>query len=462
VFAGIYVSGSAGSLIDLAHGFSPLVEEADLDTVVLDLAGCELLFGKPETIAGRIARRASEMGHSANVAIARNPDAAIHAARWLTGITVIPPGRESECLGKLPLKGLYAKLAGVDSDRAAAILETIELWGVQNFGDFAALPEAGISERLGADGISLQKLARGAGNRPLTIKGFEPGFEKIVVLDDPIALTEPLSFVIAGLLNQLCVSLQAYALATNELRLRLKLENKTEIHRTLCLPFPTRDQRVLLRLLVLEIEADPPKAAVVEASIKAEPSKPRATQNGLFQPLAPEPEKLELTIARIAKLVGAHNVGSPEILNTHRPGAFRIRKFRVLRNPHSKLRGRFKTHSKQPPPCSGGSKRKPGFRVFRPPLQAEVHEPLGRPARIKTRRSTSASSASPANWATNICGKVVRAAGPWRTTGDWWAEDSWARDEWDVSIGISTSEQGLYRIYKDLQTGTWFVEGMYD
>jgi len=98
-----------------------------------------------------------------------------------------------------------------------------------------------------------------------------------VVLDDPIALTEPLSFVIAGLLNQVCASLQAHALATNELLLRLKLENKTEIHHALRLPFPTRDQKVLLRLLVLEVETDPPQAAVVEASIKAEPAKPTAT-----------------------------------------------------------------------------------------------------------------------------------------------------------------------------------------
>ena len=462
MFAGVYVSGSAGSLIDFAHGFSPLVEEADRDTVVMDIAGCELLFGRPDAIARRIARRASEMGHGANVAVARNPDAAIHAARWLPGITVIPPGEESEYLGKLPLNGLYAKLAGVDSDRAAAILETVELWGVKNFGDLAALPEAGISERLGPDGVRLQMLARGTGNRPLTVKGFELGFEKFVVLDDPIALVEPLSFIIAGLLNQLCANLQAYALATNELRLRLKLENKTEIYRTLCLPFPMRDQRVLLRLLVLEIEADPPQAAVVEASIKAEPSKPRSTQNGLFQPLAPEPEKLELTIARIAKLVGAHNVGSPETLNTHRPGAFRIRKFRVLGNPHSKSRGGFKPRSKQPPTGSGGSKRKPGFRVFSPPLQAEVHAPSGHPARISTRRTNSANSANRANSATNINGKVMRSAGPWRTTGDWWADDAWARDEWDVAIGTSTSEQGLYRIYKDLQTGAWFVEGMYD
>jgi protein ImuB len=90
-----------------------------------------------------------------------------------------------------------------------------------------------------------------------------------------------------------------------------------------------------------------------------------------------------------------------------------------------------------------------------------VHALAGRPARINARPSTSATSA-PINASRNISGKVVRSAGPWRTTGDWWAREAWARDEWDVSIGTSTSEQGLYRIYKDLQSGVWFVEGMYD
>jgi hypothetical protein len=39
-------------------------------------------------------------------------------------------------------------------------------------------------------------------------------------------------------------------------------------------------------------------------TIEAEPVKPRAAQTGLFIPLAPEPEKLEITLARLAKLVG--------------------------------------------------------------------------------------------------------------------------------------------------------------
>jgi protein ImuB len=59
----------------------------------------------------------------------------------------------------------------------------------------------------------------------------------------------------------------------------------------------------------------------------------------------------------------------------------------------------------------------------------------------------------------------VRLAGPWRTTGDWWAEDGWARDEWDVTVadsGASQEKGTLYRIYRDLRSDGWFVEGIYD
>ena len=452
MFASVYMPGCTGSVVHFASRFSPLVEEAAPDIAVLDIDGCELLFGRPAEIAVNIARAAQELGCNANVAVAGNPDAAIHAARWISGVTVIPPGRELKYLGVLPLKALQPQLAGVDDDRALTIFKTLELWGVRCFADFAALPEAGISERLGPDGIRLQELARGTSNRPLAVKEPEPEFETSIELDDPIAFTEPLSFVFAGLLNQLLATLQAHALATTELTLRLKLEDRTSIDRTLNLPFPTRDQKVLLRLLMLDIEANPPHAQIVAVSIKAEPAKTRATQNGLFQPLAPEPEKLELTIARITKLVGAQNIGSPEVLNTHRPGAFRIRKFRVLSNQGSRSRGRRKSANKDPIVVTRPNRR-PGFRVFRPPLRAEVHALVGRPIRVNARS---------ANTSRNINGKVVRLAGPWRTTGDWWAEDGWCRDEWDIAIGIAASEQAIYRIYHDLRTGAWFVEGMYD
>ena len=53
-------------------------------------------------------------------------------------------------------------------------------------------------------------------------------------------------------------------------------------------------------------------------------------------------------------------------------------------------------------------------------------------------------------------------AGPWRTTGDWWREDRWARDEWDVTIESNSKTSALYRIYRELKSETWFVEGNYD
>ena len=60
-----------------------------------------------------------------------------------------------------------------------------------------------------------------------------------------------------------------------------------------------------------------------------------------------------------------------------------------------------------------------------------------------------------------ITGEVVWAAGPWRSSGDWWEEDAWVRDEWDIAvqekIGIV-----LYRLIHDLIGGRWLLEGSYD
>ena len=137
MFVGIYISEPAGLLVDFAYSFSPLVEEVASDTVVLDIAGCDLLFGTPGSIARKIALGAFRNGYKANVAMAGNPDAAIHAARWMPGITVIPLGEESEYLGRLPLNALCTRLAGIEDQRALAVIETIELWGVRCFRDLA-------------------------------------------------------------------------------------------------------------------------------------------------------------------------------------------------------------------------------------------------------------------------------------------------------------------------------------
>jgi protein ImuB len=439
------------SLTEFAYGFSPIVEEVRTGTVVIDVEGCELLFGSPYELAKQVSERSKKsstdggLGSPVNVAIAANPDAAIHAATYLQGVTNVAPGEELTCLGEFPLARLEYALINLDQKLVAEILETLRLWGVRSFAELAALPVAGVSERLGQAGIKLQQLAAGKTERHLKLQQPAPVFAHSLQLEHAITELEPLSFIFARLLHQLCAALNAYALATNEVCVHLQLEDQPAHERKLSLPHPMRDHKVLLKLLLLDTEMHPPQAAVRSVSIACEPVKPRVLQNGLFVPLAPAPDKLELTLARLAKLVGEENIGSPTVLDTHRPDAFSVKRFTLVTKPDR--RKRSKATKRQAPV---GKQTCLGFRMFRPPLRAIVQADQGWPTQVSA-------------WGKqrSVYGKVVNVAGPWRTTGDWWRDDRWARDEWDVTLERA-GQQTLYRIYRELKTETWFVEGNYD
>jgi protein ImuB len=446
-------------LVDLAFEFSPLVEQTSADTVLLDIVGQRILFGSPKgeesstdelesarNLAPAIVRRATALDLKISVAVAANPDVAIHAARCFKGVSVIPKGDELSQLQNLSIKTIDCSLVDIDAKQAQEIQETLALWGIRTFGDLARLPLSGIAERLGQDGVRLQKLAQGKTDRHLNLVRPPIGFAQSLELEHPVSELEPLSFILSRLLNQLCANLLEYALATNELRIEFKLQDATRHQRTITLPVPMRNPKTLLRLLLFDIEARPPQAPVIRVAIIAEPVKPRGSQTGLFMPLTPEPEKLEITLARLAKLVGAGNVGSPEILDTHRPDAFRMNKFGLpiarqsRSNPQSEIRN---------------SQSIMGFRMFRPAWRAEVQTKLGKPTRL---------SASSEQAAGRVRGTVICAAGPWRGSGDWWRPDVWARDEWDVAVidPASPESEILCRVYRDLASEEWFVTGIYD
>src|SRR5262249_23025302 len=144
-----------GALLDCAQSFSPQVEDAGRDTVLLDLAGLEPLFGPLPKIARDLAGRARALGLESHVAVASNPDTAVLAAYGFSGVMVIPEGEEAEQLGKLPLEVLFREGSNPQA------MEILERWGIRNLRALAALPDIALSERLGREGIHLQQLARG-------------------------------------------------------------------------------------------------------------------------------------------------------------------------------------------------------------------------------------------------------------------------------------------------------------
>ncbi len=433
MYAAIHAPGNLPVLLDCAGHFSPLIEETSPDDVIFDIRGLRLIFGSPKHIATEIHRR---LGIPGNVAIASNPDAALFAARGIAGITVIEPGKEAAALAPLPL----FLLGG-----SAEFAHTLDLWGIRTLGEFAALPPIGIAARLGDEGVHMQRLASGSAIRQLRARVDPVEFREKFEPETTIDLLESLLLLIGRMLDDLCARLERQSLKTNEVRILLKLESAPEHRVTLNLPVPMLDSKVFLKLLQLELSERPPQAGVEKISIELVPVASRTMQHGLFQPPSPEPEKLEITLARIRNLVGTENVGSPELVDTHRPD-----RFVMHRGTDALVRARFPDRARRvSEQADPGLSRGPGgpplalaIRRFRPPCPAQVWcTTHGQPVRVHSTKG---------DWRVQAC------AGPWISSGDWWT-DSWDLEQWDIEAAA-----GLFRIHQNRRIRQWFVEGEYD
>src|SRR5580658_8578840 len=305
------------ALLDLGWSMSPRVEDHAEDTILTDLAGLNSLFGAEEDIAREFARRAMELHLRVHVAVSANLKVAMHAARGFAGITVIPEGEEARHLSGLPVQTLAP---------SAEALATLERWGIRTCAALGALPVLELSERLGQEGVRLQELARGAHTRSLVLAEPPEILEEEMELDDAVEDLEPLAFVLGRLLDQVCARLATRALSAAAIRVRFDLgdafEREEQVRgknatataagvarveteaaavaktheKGLNLPVPMRDSKMLLKLLRLQLQADPPPGAIVKITLRADPARPRSTQHGVFVPNSPDPEKLELTV----------------------------------------------------------------------------------------------------------------------------------------------------------------------
>jgi len=453
------------ALLDVGWSVSPQIEDTAEDAIVLDLTGLGHLFRSEEEIAAHLLRRSSDCGLQPNVAVASNIEAALLAARGFSGITVIPPGKESECLSHLSVNALPL------SEETA---ETLNRWGVHTCGAFAALPVLQISERLGQEGVRLHALARGAESRSLIVAEQESSFEEEMELDDAVEELDPLSFLLGRLLDQLCARLAARSLAAASVSVRFGLQPAFEdaldprkepslqkrlpaiYETTIELPVPARDSKMLLKLLRLRLQSNPPAAPIQKIALLAESARPRAVQGGLFLPCFPEPDKLELTIARIANVVGQGNVGSPALADTHCPDGFHMQRF-LFSLDAGKLDGGAKRSSRRGMPGEF-SGMPASFRTFRPPIPAKIELREERPFRVAFQ---------------GMRGRVLAVSGPWRISGDWWRENPWQQEEWDLEIDFVSSMdgdspavrrpgRGVYRFFYDALRQGWFVRGIYD
>jgi protein ImuB len=478
---------AADALIDVAESLSPIVEESAPGLVFVDLAGLAKLHGAEDEIAAELWRRVRRVGLEAAIGIAASKEVA-HLAARCGGRRVIQSGMEREFLNWLPLDLLEIRVE---------IQQTIARWGIRRLGELARLDLREVGTRLGSWGVELVRVARGERSSPLVPRPQAESFAEKIELEYGIELLEPLGFVMRAMLERLIARLELRGMVAGDILLSLELADRRRDQRRVAVAAPSNEVRSLLTLITLALEAMPPAAAIEAISIAISPRAPRPAQADMFLPPAPAPDRLHTTLARLAALCDPERVGALVPDNSHRPEAIR--------------RENFSPPPPKPSAATNGAAQHAitmVLRAIRPAQEVEVLCARGIPEFVR---------------GLSIAARVVSIAGPWRRQGEWWKTrggmsaaispspqpspwkgegvrkepplfkgagvrteaslwkgartettsygeeisternggretGSFARDYYDLAL----SDGGVYRMYCDLRSAQWFVDGMYD
>ena len=417
---------------EIVESFSPRIEalasphnryaEARRSAVLLllDSSGTGTLFGSAESYAQRLYRELHHAGFPAGIGTAPNAEAALLLARSTDRVVCADRDSVRGQLAGLPVSLLPCKA------RTQVVLSR---WGIRTLGELAALPEAALVSRLGQQGRQLQQLARGEAEHLLVPEEPEFTLSETAALESPLELLDSLLFVLSPMLEAVLRKASNRALVLRSVRLTLELERGEPHSLAVCPAMPTENREVLLKLLNLELQAYPPRSGILRVTLDAEPAEPPTAQRGLFQAQFPEPDRLELLLARLRSIVGEHNVGSPQLRNSHGEDAFTLAPFRP----------RLQAEKTAEPVPS-----RLAVRMFRPPQPTHVSCRDSRPCAMFWQGARLA---------------IASAAGPWHSSGSWWDGEAWDHDLWDV---VTAEPVQALRLRQDHASTTWTVVGFYD
>jgi len=418
-------SAAASVFLEVAAKFSPRIEAAGSDkacTCVLDLSGTERLFRPAKQLAARLHAALLRAGFRTSITVSDNYHAARLKASAERGIVLIPPGEEAMALADLPLTSL---------DLGDDYLEIFAMWGIRSLSELASLPVVELVMRFGPQAITWHEQACGVATH--VFEPVEPALllQETYEFENPVDQMESLLFISARMIECLTQRAADRLLSLASLSLKLQMEGGQVHHLAIRPALPTTDRKFLLKLLQLQIAANPPQAAVVSFSMTAEPGVSQKMQLGLFAPQTPEPSRLDVTLARLKALVGDDRVGSPAIEDTHHSGRFHMESFQVNRRaPALKSEG---IHL--------------ALRRLRPPLPVHVRFRATKPETFSTRENRYL---------------ITESFGPWRTSGCWWSNAQWDTEEWDVLATDADGASLACLLLHDCMQNEWRLEAYYD
>jgi len=306
------------------------------DTVCLDITGSAHLQGGEVALACEFANRVRGMGHTVRVAISDGPRLARAFARWFMpesaepedrGVCVVPSSRTVSALSALPLMALPIS--------AETVAWFVRL-GVFTIGELRALPKQALGSRLGEAMASISELCEGRDTAPLVAYTPERTVIESSAWDEPVTGSEPLLFVLGGLVSRVSARLTGRGEAAQSLLLTVLHDpgiarfrgEKTEhtLRFKLAAPLHRADEiRRILSARVGRLKLAAPSLGLRLEVQKLVPAVSRQLE--LSQVLAgitvsaAADDEIPVLIAELASEIGEEKVGTLKLVDSHRPEA---------------------------------------------------------------------------------------------------------------------------------------------
>ncbi len=436
------IEAEVADLVRLLHAFSPYVEVSSEEHGVfwLDASGLSPLFPSLWDWARAIWGAMGGRGRRATVVVGFRRFAVYAVARAREGVHVLATPEEE----KAALHGVELARLRMDPD----LYETLARLGIRTLGDFLRLPSQEVSRRLGEAAHRLHAMASGRIHDPFVPTPSKEPVACVIQIDEPEGDSVRLLFLVRRHLHRLLWQLSQRGEALRELEIRFGMEPQGSpgervrrhgegpglapsqggsVSRTdrIRPADPTLDERLMMELVRLRLEAAPLPAPAVEMGLTAFGAPADRRQLQIF---SERPRRdlaaADRALARLRAELGDEAVVRARLTEGHLPEARfsweplgHLSEPRPRPNPRPVLVRRLYT-----PPISLGARPR--------------HEPDGWIVRDLR------------------CGPVVRMWGPYTVSGGWW------RTEVHRSYYFLETMRGdILWVYYDGPRRRWFLHG---
>ena len=423
--------------------YSPLVgleETPPPESLLLDITGCEHLFGGEQALAEQVVRDLRQQGIRARAAAADTVGAAWAVAHGQSQsvsrrrdpaplpVWIITPGQQEAALRPLPVSGLRLP------PKVSALLEEFDL---RRIGQILDLPRETLPSRFGAGLLQRLDQALGMLPEPIVPERWAEPVEGRWSSDDPLSGRRDLETVLQLLLEQLHGELTPRREGVRKLQAWLSGPAPVEVNCVVELVRPCLAPRHLLELLRLQIERHKLPAEIFQVRLQAAVTSPLTLwQPDLFGQVSTQEGERALAglLERLSSRLGPQAVVSPQLLPEFQP-ELAVRYEPCVGAPAL------------PPACS----RAPGFPQRLRPLALNsapvcVEAPSGVFGRLPRYFE----------WQDRPQ-HIVRYWGPERIATGWWRDQAICRDYYRVETST-----GRCAWLFQLVDGRWYLHGWFD